>query len=441
MIKRLTLVIAVLLGQAALAESANWPGFRGPGGGGVAESCPEAWSATENVLWKADIAGRGWSSPVVWGDLVFLTTAVSAGEVEAAKKGLYFGGERKNAPTEEHQWKVIALELGSGAVKWDTTVHTGVPAQPVHIKNSYASETPVTDGTHLYVAFGSVGIYCLDFAGKVVWEHKLPAPPMRYGWGTAASPALHGDRLYYVSDNDEASYIVALDKATGAEVWKTARDEKSNWSPPFVWESGARTEIVTAGSGAIRSYGLDGKELWQLRGMSTITIGMPYAVDGLLYVSSGYVGDKLRPVYAIKPGATGDISLVAPESSNDFIAWSRDTIAPYNPSTLVYDGLLYVLYDRGTFSCYDAKTGEAIYEKQKLEGSGGFTVSPWGAGGKVYCLDEDGKCFVIKAGKTFEVVRVNTLLEDDMGMATPALVGGKALLRTAPRIYCIGAAK
>lgn len=439
MIFRLIISATALIASAGHAAEANWPGFRGPGGQGIASNCPETWSATENIVWKTNIPGRGWSSPIVAGDLVFVTTAVSSGDEESPKKGLYFGGERPDAPLVEHQWKVIALDLGSGAVKWDTIVHKGPPANPIHIKNSYASETPVTDGKFVYAAFGGLGIYCLDLDGKVIWEYKLPPVTMRYGWGTAASPALHGGRLYYVSDNDEASYLLALDAATGAEIWKTPRDEKSNWSPPFVWENGTRTEIVTAGTGANRSYDLDGKELWRLRGMSSITIAMPYAADGLLYLSSGYVGDKMKAVYAVKPGASGDISLVEPESSNDYIAWSSTTIAPYNPSTLVYDGLLYILYDRGTVSCFDAKTGDVVYEKQKLQGSGGFTVSPWAANGRIYCLDEDGKCFVLKAGKTFELLQTNTLGEDDMAMATPAMVNGKLILRTAAGVHCITA--
>lgn len=433
------LLVLSPLAHAADAATTNWPAFRGPDARGVSasEKFPTKWSSTEGVAWKTDVAGRGWSSPIVWGKNVFLTTVVSTGAVEAPKKGLYFGGERPEPSKDEHLWKVICLDVDTGAQRWETVVHKGVPTAPVHVKNSYASETPVTDGKRVYACFGQVGIYAVDFDGKLLWEAPIAPHPMRYSWGTAAGPALHGERLCYVSDNDEASSIVALDTATGKEAWRVAREEKSNWATPFVWTTPQRTEIVTPGSGAVRSYDESGKELWRLTGMSSITIATPYAADGLLYVTSGYVGDKLKPVYAIKPGAMGDISLASGATSNEFIAWSNGKIGPYNPSTVVYDGKLYVLYDRGWLSCFDAKTGTPFYEHQKLEGSNGFTVSPWAVAGHIYCLDENGQCFVVKAGETFAIEGMNSLAEDDMAMSTPALVGDKLILRTAARVYCI----
>ncbi len=438
------LTLSIVLGLGAFAASAEpdsvfWPRFRGADGRGIATDTrlPDTWSATENVEWKVDIPGRGWSSPVVTGGRIYFTTVVSAEEMEAAKKGLYFGGERAKPSEAEHEWKVICLDLATGEPRWDKTVRKGLPAMPIHIKNSYASETPVTDGTHVYVTFGNVGIYCFDLDGNEVWNLPLAPVKTRFGWGPAASPVLHGDRLYYVSDNEEQSYLLALDKNTGKEIWRTPRDERSNWATPFVWENSVRTEIVTTGSMANRSYDLDGKELWSLTGMSSITIAMPYAADGLLYLSSGYVGDKKRPVFAIKPGATGDITLAPDATSNEWIAWSAPQIAPYNPSTLVHDGRLFVLYDRGTVGCYNAATGAPYYEKQKLEGSAGFTVSPWAVGDKIFCLDEDGNCFVLRAGETFELLHTNKLAEDDMCMATPALAGDRLLLRTAARLYSI----
>lgn len=424
---------------AAAADDLNWPEFRGAEARGIGSNpdLPERWSTTENIAWKTDIPGRGWSSPIVWGEKIFLTTVVTKGEVEAPKKGLYFGGERATPIEAEQAWQVLCLDRATGAVQWTTTVHTGVPKTPIHIKNSYASETPITDGKHVFVAFGNLGLYTLDFEGKLVWEFPLTPVTTRYGWGPAASPVLHGDRLYYVSDNEDQSYLLGLDKSTGKEVFRVNRDEKSNWSTPFVWKHEGRVELVTTGSGSNRSYDLDGKELWSLRGMSSITIARPYAADGLLYLSSGYVGDKMKPIYALKPGASGDISLAPETTTNEFIAWSNTKIAPYNPSTLVHDGRLYVLYDRNMVSCYDAKTGAAKYERERLEGGGGFTVSPWAVGDKIFCLDEDGKCFVLRAGDTFEVLHTNTLAEDDMAMATPALSGDRLILRTAARVYCV----
>lgn len=417
----------------------NWPQFRGPGsrGVGLSEDLPDTWSATENVEWKSEIAGRGWGSPVVWGDFAFVSTCVNLGETEPIKKGLYFGGDRPEPPKSEHEWKVLALKLSTGDVVWEKTLYKGVPTTPIHLKNSYASETPFTDGKHLFVCFGNVAIFCLDFEGNLKWEHKLEPQPMRLGWGTASSLAAHENLLFYQADNETESYLLALRKSDGTIAWRTTREEKSNWSTPYVWANSQRTEVVTVGTKAIRSYDLDGNLLWSLSGMSSITIATPYEADGLLYVSSGYVLDKTKSVYAFKPGANGDITLPEGESTSPFVAWSNQTIAPYNPSTLVYDGRLYVLYDRGTLSCFSAADGTPIYERQRLERSAAITVSPWAYGGKLFTLDEDGVCNVIRAGEKFETIRVNELSADDLCMATPAIAGDRLLIRTDKRIYCI----
>ncbi len=339
------------------AQSTNWSQFRGPGARGVSDNqgLPDRWSATDNVAWKTDIPGRGWSSPIVWGDRVFLTTVVNLGTAEEPKKGLYFGGNRPTPPDAIHQWKVFCLDLVSGRVIWERQVHEGKPTTAIHLKNSYASETPVTDGQRVYCCFGNVGVYCFDFDGNEVWRHQLVPHVTRNGWGTAASPAIHEDRLYLVNDNDEDSYLLALDAKTGAEVWRVPREEKSNWSTPLVWQNDRRTEIVTLGSGQVRSYDLEGQLLWSLKGMSSITIATPYEQGGLLYFSSGYVADRSRPIYAIRPGAVGDISLPDGQTSNEWIAWCQAQAAPYNPSTLVYRNNLYVLYDNGTVACFNAR--------------------------------------------------------------------------------------
>jgi outer membrane protein assembly factor BamB len=434
------LAIGVICTARCASAQSPWPQFRGPGARGIAAGDalpPDRWSTTDNVAWKRDIPGRGWSSPVVAGDRVVLTTVVNTGETEAAKKGLYFGGERPKPAESVHQWRVVCLDLATGAVLWEKQVHEGVPKTPIHIKSSYASETPVTDGKHVWCMFGSVGLWCLDLDGTVIWNRPLPPRAMRFGWGAAASPALHEGRLFVVDDNEEQSEIVALDAATGRELWKTPRDEKSNWSTPFVWKNALRTEIVTPGTGAVRSYDLDGTLLWSLKGMSSITIATPFEADGLLYVTSGYILDPRKPIYCIKPGATGDISLDTGETTNPFIEWSQPAAAPYNPSTLVADGKLWVLFDRGFLACHDAKTGQPIYASQRLPEGRAFTASPWYAGGKVYCFNEDGVTFVCDGGAEFKILHTNALADDDMGMATPAIVGQRLLLRTAARIYCI----
>ncbi|MCA9133388.1 MAG: PQQ-binding-like beta-propeller repeat protein [Planctomycetales bacterium] len=421
-------------------ELENWPQFRGPDASGVVPQgadLPTTWSASENVSWKTDIPGRGWSSPVVWGNRIFLTTATNVGETEEPKKGLYFGGNRPEPPQSRHDWMALCLHLQSGEVLWQKVLHSGVPQTAIHLKNSFASETPVTDGEHLYVLLGGIGVFCLDMEGKVAWQHPLEPRETRYGWGTAASPVLHEDRLYLVNDNEEESYLLALDKRTGEEVWTVARDEESNWATPYIWQNALRTEIVTPGSGKVRSYDLDGNELWSLTGMSSITIATPYVAQGLLIVSSGYVGDNLRPLYAIRPGAEGDITLTGEQTANTSIAWMQAQAAPYNPSTIAYQGTVYVLLDRGFLAAYDLRDGSEIYSKQRIPGGRAFTASPWASAGKIFCLNEDGITFVFRAGGEFELLHKNSLAEDDMGMATPAIVGNRLLLRTAARLYCI----
>lgn len=419
----------------------NWPAFRGSDARGVGsgDTLPIEWNATKNVEWKQDISGRGWSSPIVWGGQVFVTTVETDGKYEEPKKGLYFGGERGIPPKAKHSWKVLAFDLQTGEPKWSRTVHVGPPDGTIHIKNSFGSETAVTDGKRLYAYFGNLGVFCLDMQGKLLWEKRFESKKTRFGWGPAASPVLHKDRLYIVNDNDESSWLLALDATTGDEVWKVNREEKSNWSTPFVWENKLRTEIVTPGTGRSRVYDLSGKLLYEFRGLSSITIATPYASDELLYVSSGYVMDPRKPLFAIKPGAKGDISLAKGETSNEFIAWCQRKAAPYNPTTLVYEGLLYVLHDRGFVNCYDAKTGEEVYGRQRLPNAGGFTSSPWAYNGYVFCIDENGKTFVIKAGREYKVVRTNQLGDDDMAMASPAIADGRLLIRTRARMYSLTA--
>jgi len=425
------------------SSQTNWPQFRGTHATGVSRNIglPDRWSETENVEWKVDLPGRGWGSPVVWGDNIFLSTVINSGETEPLKKGLYFGGDRPGIPKSEHEWKVMCLELTSGKTKWEKTVRTGTPTSPIHLKNSYASETPVTDGEHVYVAFGNVGIYCFDRKGYLTWSHELPAYPTRNSWGTAGSPVIDGDCLYYQNDNDQKSSLLALNKKTGETLWSVDRDEKSNWSTPFVWKHANGTEIVTAGTKAVRSYNLKGEMLWSLKGMSSITIATPYAVDDLLYVSSGYVMDPTKALYVIKPGAKGDLTLPEEQTSNDFIVWSSKKIAPYNPSTLVSAGRLFVLYDLGIVSSFDAKTGSANYERQKLNRGTAFTASPWAYGGKIFCLNEDGVCSVIRDSDKLEILHTNHLADGELCMSTPSIAGHRLLIRSDKRLYCIRNAK
>lgn len=423
----------------AVAAEPLWPQFRGPNAAGIADGqgLPDRWSATENVAWKQDLPGRGWSSPIVWGSRVFVTTAVDLGESETPRKGLYLGGNRLAPPTSEHEWRVLCLDLDDGHVVWERTVHRGVPQSAIHLKNSFASETPVTDGERVYAYFGNVGLFVFDLEGTPVWSQRFDPQPTRDGWGTAASPVLHQDRIYLVNDNEQQSYLLALDKRTGQTAWRIDRDEKSNWATPLVWQSAQRTELVTNGTGKVRSYDLNGQLLWWLQGMSDITIPTPQAGDDLLYLASGFVFSARRPVYAIRPGATGDISLTGDATSNAHIAWCQPRGGSYNPSTLLYQQRLYVLLDLGLLSCYDASDGMAKYERQRIPRGRAFTASPWAADGNVFCVNEDGVTFVFRAGDDFQLLHTNALAEDDMCLATPAAAGNRLLLRTSARIYCL----
>jgi outer membrane protein assembly factor BamB len=421
------------------ASPENWPEFRGSGVPGVSgddPKLPDSWSATENIAWKTDVPGYGWSSPVVWGDRVFVTSVIPVGDIEAPRKGLYGNGNRLEPPTAAHRWMVYCIDFRNGKMLWEKQVHEGVPRAPKHLKNTYASETPVTDGERVYAHFGYLGTYCFDMDGKLLWSKAWDPHPIRNGWGTAASPVLHEGRLYIVNDNDASSFLVALDRATGHEIWRVARDEGSNWAPPYIWKNQQRTEIITSGTGRVRSYDLDGKLLWEIGGMSSITIPQPLASHGLLYVTSGYVGDEKRPVFAIRPGASGDLTLQPGQASSEFIAWSHPQAGPYNPSPLVFGDYYYTLFDRGFFTCHDALTGKEIYDKQRFEvGAGAFTASPWAYNGKIFCLSEDGDTFVVKAGPSFEILHKNSLGE--MCMATPAIARGSLIVRTQERLLKI----
>jgi hypothetical protein len=428
-------IVALALARPHAAAPDQWPQFRGPSAGVAPDdvALPERWSATEGVVWKLDVPGVGWSSPVVWDDHVFVTSVINSGPAEPIKPGLYMGGERP-ASTAPHQWMVYDVDFATGKVRWSKEIRNGIPAGPKHLKNSYASETPVTDGERVYVYFGSIGLFAFDMKGTLVWSKPLGPFKTRYGWGTAASPVLHRDRIYIVNDNDDQSFLAAYDKRTGAEAWRVNRDEGTNWATPFVWEHDGRTEIVTSGSGKVRSYDLTGKLLWEFKGMSSISIPTPFARHGLLFISSGYVGDAQRPAYAIRPGASGDISLKPGETGNQFIAWSAPTLAPYNPTPLVYGDYYYTLLDRGFFTCHDARTGKEIYGRQRIAvDASGFTTSPWAYNGRIFAMSEDGDTYVIEAGPQFKVLGKNSLGE--MTLATPAISRGSLIIRTSSKLY------
>jgi outer membrane protein assembly factor BamB len=438
-----TLALAAVLSGVGFAHSPpveNWPQFRGPDSNGLGVEDPRlplTWSRTENVRWSIPVPGRGWSSPVVWGDRIILTSVISEGLVEAPMVGIAGGGQRLTPPTATHHWMVYCFDWRTGEPLWEREVHRGPPSDSLHVKNSYASETAVTDGERVYAYFGNLGLFALDLEGNPLWERRMGFLPTKLSYGPGSSPALHEDRLFLVRDNEEQSFIAAIDKLTGEEIWRADRDEPTTWATPFVWRNGLRAEVVTVGVNRVRSYSPAGELLWELGDLSRTSVPMPFAAHDLVYVASGLYSARRRPVYAIRPGASGDITLASNQSSNEFVAWTDATAAPYVPSVLVYGDYYYTQLDRGFFMCHDARTGEPIYDKQRISGDGpSFSASPWAYKDRVFCLSDLGDTYAIQAGPEFKVLGVNSLGE--MALASPAILRGDLLIRTASRLYRIG---
>jgi outer membrane protein assembly factor BamB len=475
-------LLAVLVGAVCLPASAlggDWPQFRGPNNSGVAQDsqAPSEWSLTKNLAWKEKIPGYGWSSPIVVGDKILVTTAISdkqkrpqpftfpggpgfgppGGPRPAPAKdgkgsgrppgppGGFAGGPggpgmfgNIKPPDAVYRWEVHCLDRNTGKTLWLQVALERKPAIAATMGNTYATETPVSDGERVYVYFGMHGLLCYDLAGNLLWNKDLGAHKMMMSWGTGSSPALDGDCLFILCDNEEKSFLVAFDKKTGKELWRVARNEKSNWSTPFVWRNKARTEIVTAGGKAIRAYDpADGKVLWELKragGPMNMVSATPVANENLLYVGAGSPYGN-SPLWAIKAGSAGDITLKPGETSSANIAWSSTKAGPPLASPLLYQDYLYIVMNQGgILLCLDAKTGKEIY-KERLKRAKGFTSSPWAHDGKLYCLDEDGQTFVVRSGPKFELLGKNEL--KDMFWSTPAVAHDAIYLRGADRLYCI----
>ncbi len=457
-------ITLVLAACSARADDASWPQFRGPAANpvGTHRQLPERWSTTENVDWKVEIPGRGWSSPIVTGGKVFLTTTVTEGTSKLPQSGTDFSNDyaaelQKQGLTEAQilerimardielphevmlHYFLYCLDLDTGAVLWKKEFHAGRPPSGRHRKNSFVSETPVTDGTLVYVYVGNLGLYAYDLKGNQVWTRPLEALPIYLDFGTGGSPVLQGNQLVILSDNEKQQFIAAFDKRTGAPLWRTDRSLKekdgpprqSGWTTPFVWSHKLRTEIVTIGPSAAVSYDLAGKELWRSSGMSAAPATSPFAYNDVLYLDGG----QTRPLLAIRPGASGDISLGKDQNANATVLWSAPRAGSYIPTPVAYDGAIYVLYDKGILARFDAQTGEMSYKERLDREAGAFTSSPWAYNGKIFCLSEEGKTYVVAAGKTFQLLRTNAL--DDMAMATPALAADRLLVRTERMLYAI----
>jgi outer membrane protein assembly factor BamB len=460
-----TLAAALVLVSSVLAARPDeWPQFRGPSSAGVADesSLPEKWSTTSNVAWAIEVPGRGWSSPIVWRDRVFVTSAISPGAFKAPSTGI-FGNDyaaelskqglsddevvkrvvgrdiELTSETGDICYMVYALEARTGKVIWEREAHRGKPFGGRHRKNTYASETPVTDGERVYVSFGgNVGLFAFSMDGKLLWKHTWPPQPIYLDFGTASSPIVHQGRVYQLHDNDGESFFSALDARTGKELWKVKRVDaapmRSGWATPFVWETASRTEIITIGRALVTSYDTDGRELWRLKGMTQAT-PTPVAADGLLYVGSGSQGEANRPLMALRPGARGDISLAKDQDANEFVQFRLPRFSAYTSSPLVYRGRVYAVNDNGILQVADAKTGTEIYKARVGGGGHTFSSSPLASQGRLYLLSEDGDMFVLRAGDSYQELAKNSLGE--MSLASPAADRDSLYVRTQTRLYRI----
>ncbi len=451
--------------RAEEKESNNWPRFRGPRSVPVSDNpkLPDRWSTTDNVEWAAEVPGVGWSSPIVWGGKIFLTSATSEQSMKQPSLGTDFSNEYiaklreeglSSEEINERLWArdrempheivirlmVYCYDLETGKRLWERQIYQGKPLGGRHRKNSYASETPVTDGEHVYVYFTHHGLFAYDFEGNQAWATPLKSHQTIRDYGTGASPALYGDRLFVLNDNEDQGFFAAFDKRTGKELWRKSRtiepQRKTGWSTPYVWENDLRTEVVTLGPGVVTSYGLDGTELWTMKRMHGVAIQSPFAWDGLLYVTSGSSGGENKPIAAIRPGGSGDITPPEGENENEHVVWyNRLAGGTYLPTPLIYDDALYVLTEKGIFARYDPKTGERVYRSRVAPGAGAFTTSPWAYNGKIFVMGETGDTYVIEAGKEYKLLGVNAL--EDFAMASPAIVGDRLLIRTQSRLYSI----
>ena len=433
-----------LFALVVAASAQDWPSFRGPTASGVADgqNLPVHWGAQQrsSVLWKTEVHGLAHSSPVVWGDHVFLTTAVSGKPDATFKAGLYGKGTASD-DLSVHQWNVLCLDRATGRVLWERTAYQGVPKEKRHIKSTYANATPATDGRVVVAFFGSQGLYAYDFAGNLLWKRDLgrfdvgayDAP--EFEWGTASSPILYKDLVIVQCDQQKGSFLTALDAKSGKTVWRTERDELPSWGTPAIFPGKTRAELVTNGSNFIRGYDpASGKELWRLGGSSKITAPTPVSSGDLIVVASGRRPEA--PIFAIRAGANGDITLPSGQSRSQSVAWSKSQRGPYMPTPLIYGDYVYILGNDGIFTCYALADGQEVYRQRISHAGSGFSSSPVASDGKIYLSSEDGEIFVARAGPKFEI-----LARNDMGeplMATPAISGGLLIVRSQHHVWAIG---
>jgi outer membrane protein assembly factor BamB len=428
------LFVAVVVETVHAQTDAHWPQWRGPFFNGMGRGdAPTLWSDTKNIKWKAQIPGRGFSTPVIWGDKIFLTTAIPTGKAAeqpepAPAEGRRGGGG--SGPLVEHRFEVLCLDRKTGKLLWQRTAKVATPHEGYHrAYGSFASNSPVTDGKSVYAFFGSRGLFAYDFNGKLMWEKDFGVQlKMRLAFGEGVAPLLLRDQLFLVFDHEAESFMVALDKRNGKELWHSKRDERSSWSTPLAIEHNGRTEIIVSATNKVRSYDArTGKILWESAGLGANVIPVPVHHNGVVYVMSGYRDPKLM---AIKLGKDGDLT------GSDAIAWSHTRGLAYTTSPVLYDNKLYVVTDNGMVSAFNAVTGEPFYAQTRLPKTYNFKASPVGANGKLYLPTEDGDVVVLKLGEKFEVLATNTLT-DQVFIASPVIADGEIYLRGQNTLFCI----
>jgi outer membrane protein assembly factor BamB len=430
---------------AAASDAGSWPAFRGRGASGVADGMrlPDSWDVTvgTNIKWKTAIPGLAHSSPIVWGDRLFVTSAVSRRPDASFRPGLYGDGDASDDRTPQ-RWMIFAIDRQSGKIVWERVAHEGEPRERRHIKSTYASATPATDGRIVVASFGSHGLHAYDVNGAPLWTVDLGRMDVgaydipTFEWGTASSPIIWNGLVILQVDTQADSFLIGVKAETGETVWKTPREELPSWGTPTVAETASGPVLVTNASNFIRGYDpRTGRELWKLGGSSKITAPTPIFADGLFVVASGRAPE--RPIFVVRPErAKGNITLGSGATSNDAVAWSKTNRGSYMPTPLAYKGILYVLANNGQFDAYDLETGTEIYRQRLSTVGNGFSASPVAADDKIYLANEDGDIIVVRAGRTFEQLALNSMGE--LVMATPALSRGVMYVRTVRRLIAIG---
>jgi outer membrane protein assembly factor BamB len=422
----------------------NWPSFRGPEASGISEgqNLPDNWNVKtgENILWRTPIPGLGHSSPVVWGNQIFVTTAISTDPKATFRPGLYGDGDASKDHS-VHRWMLYAINKNTGKILWERVAHQGEPIDKRHIKSTYANSTPATNGRIVVAWFGSQGVYAYDVKGRFLWKVDLGRLDLgaydipTYEWGPASSPVIWNNLVILQCDTQADSFLLALDATSGQTVWKTPREELPSWGSPTVANTSTGPQLITNASNFIRGYDpKTGEELWRLGGSSKITAPTPVFADDLIVVVSGRGPE--RPIFVVRPNAKGDVTLPEGKKSSDVIVWSMTGRGSYMPTPLAYIGTLYVLANNGLFDAYELKTGKEIYRQRLPLVGSGFSASPIAADGKIYLTNEDGEILVINAGAKFTHINTNSMGE--MLMATPALSEGVMYVRSSSSLFAVG---